>query len=95
MKNRYKILIISIGVLVFAGWTVTEGSLSWHPTMMCYEIFDCTPINNPDFLGCINSNVYGRTVMNYCADPNLVEAENGCVSVKMPWDNTIVKCSDR
>ncbi len=93
MKTRYKIIIIVTGTLIFLGWTVTEGSLSWHPTMMCYEAFECTPVNNPDFLSCINSKVYGRTIMDYCADPNLVQGENGCVSIKLPYDNTIKRCT--
>lgn len=92
MKTRYKLVIIAMGVMIFLGWTVTEGSLSSHPTMMCYDIMGCSPIGNYDFLSCIASEVSsdGRSVMEYCGDPQLVEiTERGSVKVKLP-DGTMV-----
>lgn len=94
MKIRYKIIIPAFGILVFFGWTVSAGSLSGHPTMMCYYVYGCTPVNNPDFLSCIANEIDGKSIIEHCSDPALIDYRNGCVHVKMFDNSTQVHCSD-
>ena len=67
-----------------------QESPNLQTSMLCYEAFEC--ILDLDFLNCINSNTYGKTVIDYCADSELVTTINDCIYIKLPYDNTIVKC---
>ena len=94
MKTRYKIFIPSIGILILFGWTITEGSLSGNPTMMCYYVYGCTPVHNPNFLSCISTEIEGKSIIAHCADPEKINYKNGCVHVEMFDNRTKIHCSD-
>lgn len=90
IRLRYKITIIVVISTSLLIWMVSGGILSNNPTMICYQAFDCVP-SDISFLSCIYSDMQGISVVDYCADPELVKiTEGGSVKIKMPSGKTLV-----